>query len=117
MKISITRRLTALFLVVALAAPAAWAAPMRLGVGWWAVAWGWLADLWAKDGPGADTDGRASAPTGDGAGDLPSDGPALDPNGCGIGDCTNDGPALDPAGRGLGDCTEDGPLGDPDGKR
>ena len=95
-------RLAAMALVVALAAPAAWAGPRGVVVGesgaFWAAVWGWVGEKWAKDGPLIDPAGQPAA-VGGGSGDLPSDGPELDPNGCGFGDCTNDGPDADPYGR------------------
>lgn len=96
------RRLAAMALVVALAAPAAWAAPRGVAVGeggpFWAALWGWVVELWAKDGAASDPAGQPAAVDG-WFGDLPSDGPDADPNGCGFGDCTDDGPDLDPAGK------------------
>lgn len=96
MKRSMARRLAALGMVMALAAPAAWAGPLRLDLTPWAAAWGWLVDLWAKEGSSGDPDGLPVIPTV--GGELPTDGSGSD-GGCGIGDCTDDGPALDPFGR------------------
>ena len=101
MKHGTVGRLAAMVLVVALAAPAAWAGPRGVVVGeggaFWAAVWGWVVEKWAKDGPLIDPWGR-SAVVGGGAVDRPSDGPELDPYGCGFGNCTNDGPAGDPWG-------------------
>lgn len=100
MKRAITRRLAALGLAMALVAPAAWAGPARLELGsWWMAAWGWLADLWTKEGASGDPDGLPLVPTV--GGDLPTDGSDSDSASCGIADCTDDGPALDPFGKPL----------------
>lgn len=86
MRREILRRATVLVLVAALAAPAAWAGPGGVGRwelgGVWEVVWGWVAGLWAKEGPGMDPWGP----------------PASAPGGCGAGDCTDEGPGMDPLG-------------------
>lgn len=94
MKRSMARRLAALGMVMALAAPAAWAGPLRLDVGpWWTTAWGWLVDLWTKEGPSGDPDGLPVLPIA--GGDLPTDGSGSGSGSCGIADCTDDGPGAD----------------------